>query len=94
MSRKRGRHQSLSKVLDVSVRWLEARDDVRKVILGRTESCRHAYPPGHLRVRRPTDAGLHVNGYSGNGVVDLFLVIDPADRGAVTTAIAERFEAG
>ena len=91
MSRKRGRHQSLSKVLDVSVRWLEARDDVRKVILGRTESCRHAYPPGHLRVRRPTDAGLHVNGYSGNGVVDLFVVTDSGDRDPIAAAIADRF---
>ena len=91
MSGKRGRHTSLSKGLKASVGWLEDRPGVRKVILGLSEACRHKRPPGTLKVRRATDAGLHLNGYSGNGVVKMFLVCDADRRDALAEEIDGRF---
>ncbi len=92
MSGKRGKHQSLSKGLKRSVGWLENRPGVRKVVLGLSEACRHRRPPGTLKVRRATDAGLHLNGYSGTGVVKLFLVCDADCRETLATDIGRRFE--
>ena len=91
MSHKFGRHKSLSKNLRVSVGWLENRPGVRKVVLGLSEACRHRRPPGSLKVRRATDAGLHLNGYSGNGVVKIFLVCDADRRDQLAQEIGERF---
>ena len=91
MSGKRGRHTSLSKNLRTSVGWLENRPGVRKVVLGLAEACRHRRPPGTLRVRRATDAGLHLNAYSGNGVLKVFLVCDADRRDALAAEIAGRF---
>ena len=91
MSGKRGRHTSLSKNLRTSVGWLENRPGVRKVVLGLSEACRHKRPPGSLKVRRATDAGLHLNGYSGNGVVKMFLVCDSERREEIADEIGRRF---
>ena len=91
MSGKFGRHKSLCKDLKVTVGWLENRPGVRKIVLGMSEACRHRRPPGSLKVRRATDAGLHLNGYSGNGVMKLFLVCDADRRDALAEAIRERF---
>ena len=92
MSGKRGRHQSLSKNLKTSVGWLENQTGVRKVVLGLSEACRHKHAPGTLRVRRPDDGGLHLNGYSGNGVVKMFLVCDADRRDGLEREIGERFK--
>ena len=92
MSGKRGRHTSLSKGLKQSVGWLETRPGVRKIVLGLSEACRHKRPPGSLKVRRATDAGLHLNGYSGTGVVKLFLVCDADRREALAAEIGQRYE--
>ena len=91
MGSKRGRHQSLSKCLKPSVAWLEAQAGVRKVVLNLSEACRHTRAPGTLRVRRPDDGGLHLNGYSGNGVVKMFLVCDADRQEPLAEAIGERW---
>ena len=91
MAGKRGKHQSLSKNLKRSVGWLETRPGVRKIVLGLSEACRHKRTPGDLKVRRATDAGLHLNGYSGTGVVRLFLVCDADRREELARAIDERW---
>ena len=91
MAGKRGRHTSLSKNLRQSVGWLENRAGVRKVVLGLSEACRHKRTPGDLKVRRATDAGLHLNGYSGTGVVRMFLVCDADRREALAREIGERY---
>ena len=91
MSGKRGRHTSLSKGLKVSAAWLEAQPGVRKIVLGLSDACRHKRTPGSLKVQRATDAGLHLNGYSGNGVVRMFVVCDAACRDALAAEIGARF---
>lgn len=89
---KRGRHKSLTNDLDRSVRWLESLSRVEKVILGRTESCRHSYPPGHIRPQRDAEGGFRVIGYSGNGVVDIYVVAAPENLDELKKLILARFK--
>jgi len=88
---KRGRHKSAGNDLDRSIRWLESQDIVKKVILGFTESCRHKYSPGHLRFKSDVSGGIKVNGYSGNGVVDLFIRAESEDIEKIKEKITEKF---
>ncbi len=87
----RGKHTSAGKDLDRSLRWLEAQPGVKKVVLGFTEACRHRYPPGHLRHQRDADGGFHMMGYSGNGVVNLFVVTDADHKDDVRNNLETRF---
>jgi len=89
---KRGRHKSASPDLNRSIRWLESLGAIKKVVLGFTECCRHKYAPGHLRYQMDVSGGLRVIGYSGNGVTDLFLRVEPKDLEEVKKKISERFE--
>jgi hypothetical protein len=89
---KRGRHKSATNDLNRSIRWLESLSIVKKVILGFTESCRHKYAPGHLRYQMDVQGGMRVIGYSGNGVTDLFLRVEPKDIEEVKKKISERYE--
>lgn len=90
----RGRHTSAGKTLDRSIRWLEAREHVKKVILGFTNACRHKYPPGHIRYQRDDDGGFHAKGYSGNGVVNLFVRVDRSNLETVKATLAKKFNRG
>lgn len=67
----RGRHQSVPKELKKEIKWLE--DNGVKVILGLCECARHKFPPGKIKVLREMDGGLKANGYSGNGIINIFL---------------------
>ena len=88
---KRGRHKSAGGDLDRSIRWLESLAEVKKVILGFSNSCRHKYPPGHIKIRLDVDGGFKANGYSGNGVVDLFIRVETEDLAGLKAKIVERF---
>lgn len=88
----RGRHKSLDKDLKRSIRWLENIQAVKKIVIGISEACRHKYAPGHLRFKLDVDGGIKINGYSGNGVVDLFIKIVPiTKREEVKTKIELNF---
>ena len=92
MSNGRGRHKTVLKELKQSVSWLEAQGAVQRVILGRTENCRHAYTPGHLRVKSEVLGGLKVVGYGGEGVQDYFVKVQtPEGIEAVKRLILDRF---
>ncbi len=87
-----GRHKSLDKHVKRSVAWIESIDGVTKVVLGFSESCRHRYAPGHIRFRLNVRGGFKVNAYSGNGVTDIFIRVDPIElRDIVKEKIAHRF---
>jgi hypothetical protein len=88
---KRGRHKSASNELDRSIRWLESLDIVKKVILGITESCRHKYTPGFIRPKGDVSGGFKANGYSGNGIVDLFIRVEPENIEKLKEKIAEKY---
>lgn len=87
-----GRHKSLGKQVKQSVKWIQSIPSVKKVVLGFSECCRHKYPPGHLRFKKDVEGGIKINGYSGNGVTDMFVLIDPlSEREKVKTLLENRF---
>ncbi len=87
-----GRHQSLERSVKKSLKWLESNEGVAKVVIGISECCRHKYPPGYLKFKMDVDAGLTLNAYSGNGVTDLFIKIEPIElRESVKEALQWRF---
>lgn len=89
---KTGRHKSLGKDLKRSVQWLMSVSAVTKVVIGISECCRHHYAPGTLRWKMDAPGGIKINGYSGNGVTDLFIRIDPIEeREHIKQILAERF---
>ncbi len=85
---KRGRHKSLEKALDRSLRSLAAHPKVKKVILGSSENARHKFSPGTLRFQREEPNGLKVNGYSGNGVTTIYVYCNPEDRNFVKNLLS------
>ncbi len=89
----KGRHTSLDKEVKHNIAWVENIPSVQKVVLGISEGCRHKYPPGHIRWKSDVDGGIKVNAYSGKGVTDIFIKIDPiSTRDEVKKMIAERFK--
>lgn len=89
----KGRHKTLDKHLKNNIFWVEHLDGVQKVVLGISEACRHKYPPGHIRFKMDVDGGIKVVCYSGKGVTDVFIKIDPiTKREYVKTMIAKRFD--
>ncbi len=89
----KGRHTSLDKHLKNNILWIENLAGVQKVVLGISEACRHKYPPGHIRFKMDVDGGIKVTGYSGTGVIDIFIKIEPiSTRDAIKAKLAKRFE--
>ena len=87
-----GRHKSLCKSLKRNIAWLESLPAVTKVVLSFSECCRHKYPPGALRFKMDVDGGIKINAYSGRGVTDVFVKIEPiSEREAIKEALRERF---
>ena len=86
------KHKSLGKDLKRSVDWLQKFESVTKVVLGRVEACRHKYSPGHIRVQMDKAGGISSKGYSGNGVMDIFIRINPIeDRDDIKQRIEDKF---
>lgn len=89
----KGRHKSVDKHIKNHILWIENLPSVQKVVLGISEACRHKYPPGHIRFKMDVEGGIKVNGYSGTGVTDIFIKIDPiSERENVKNKILERFK--
>jgi len=89
---KKGRHTTLDKQLKRNVLWIEKIASVSKVVLGFSECCRHKYPPGHIKFKLNVTGGIKVNGYSGKGVTDIFIKINPiTDREQIKNIIATKF---
>lgn len=87
-----GRHTTLDKHVKRSVAWIESIPAVTKVVLGFSESCRHRYSPGHIRFKMNVRGGIKVNAYSGRGVTDIFIKVDPiSERDDVKQKISNRF---
>ncbi len=90
--RMKARHKTLDKHLKSNVLWIEELHGVQKVVLGISEACRHKYSPGHIRFKQDVEGGIKVTGYSGKGVIDIFIRIDPIEeRDHIKYKIAERF---
>lgn len=90
----KGKHTSLDKALKRNINFLENHFAIKKIILGFSECCRHKYRPGAIKFKTDTDGGIKVNGYSGKGVTDIFILISPIEaRNAVKQVIDEKFGA-
>lgn len=88
-----GRHQSLDNHVKKNMLWIQKLPAVSKIVIGFSESCQHKYSPGHIRFKMDVNGGIKVNAYSGNGVTDIFIKIDPiSEREAVKNQIQKRFE--
>lgn len=88
----RGRHTSLDKHLKPSIAWIETIPWVSRVVLGFAESCRHKYSPGHIRWKQDVAGGIKINAYSGNGIIDIFIKIEPiSHRNEVKELLLKRF---
>ena len=89
----KGRHRSIDKALKKSIEFLCSINGVSKLVLGFSECCRHKYSPGYIKIKSDVDAGIKVNGYSGKGVTDIFIKIEPiSDRDKVKSIIEEKFK--
>ena len=87
-----GRHKSMDKHLKGSIQWLQNQDSVTKIVLGFSECARHKYSPGFIRYKMDVPGGIKVNGYSGKGVTDIFVKIQPIDdREKIKLLILEKF---
>ena len=73
----KGRHTSIDKSLKRTIKWLENEPCVTRIVLGLSEACRHKFPPGHIKVKMDVDAGIKLNAYSGKGITDIFIKIEP-----------------
>lgn len=87
---KRGRHTSLDKSLKTEIAWLESHEIVERLIIGRSDSCRHAYPPGHLKIQGEVEGGFRINGYAGFGVTQIFVKVSEANRPVLLELLAKR----
>lgn len=87
------KHQTLDPHVKKNLHWIESIPGVSKSVIGISESCRHKYPVGHIRFKMDVDGGIKVNAYSGKGVTDLFIKIDPiTQREEVKALIKKRFD--
>lgn len=87
-----GRHKTLDKHVKQSVAWLKQQPGVAKIIVGFSYACRHRYAPGVLRWRLDVPGGFKINAYSGKGVTDLFVKVEPIERVSdVKTLLAEKY---
>ena len=69
----RGKHKSVPRELKKNINWLENKLGL-KIILGLSACARHKFSPGHIKLVGQTPAGFRARGYSGNGVIDFFIV--------------------
>ncbi len=88
--RKRGRHTSLDKSLKPEIAWLESHVAVERLIIGRSEACRHSFPPGHIKVQGAVDGGIRVNAYSGIGVTQIFIKVSDENRPGLLELLQKR----
>ncbi len=68
----RAKHKTVPKELKKTMSWIEAQG--AKLVLGICECARHKFSPGHIRLVLRTDAGYKAIAYTGNGIMNFFIV--------------------
>jgi hypothetical protein len=82
----KGRHKTIPKELKKEMKWIESQG--AKLVLGICESTRHKFSPGHIRLLRKEDAGIKSVAYTGNGIMNFFIV---CKNNEVYQAMIERY---
>jgi hypothetical protein len=80
---KRGRHTSVCKAAERSLRRLEASPVVTGIKIGATYNRPSRYAAGHLKFQRYVDAGIRIHCFHTNGIAVVYLYCSKADREAV-----------
>lgn len=83
----KAKHKSVPKELKKSMNWIEAQG--AKLVLGLCECARHKFSPGHIRLVRRSEAGFKAIGYTGNGIMNFFIVCKNLE---VFKLMEEKFE--
>jgi hypothetical protein len=84
MNKKLGKHRSVDSALKQKINWLEKQKSIKKIVLGASRNCRHAYSPGHIKLQRFIDGGMKVNLYSGNGVTTGYIYCEEENKKIVS----------
>jgi hypothetical protein len=92
MKSKMGKHITVDRDLKRSLFWLQIQPEASKVILGLTESARHAFPPGALRYQRDELGGIKLNAYGGNGIVSVFVKVSDGQKQSLIAKIKQRWD--
>jgi hypothetical protein len=82
----KARHKTIPKELKKEMRWIESQG--AKLVLGICESTRHKFSPGHIRLLRREDAGIKSVAYTGNGIMNFFIVCKNEE---VFNSVIERY---
>lgn len=91
MSKRGVHHGRADHESEPSLKWLESQPSVLKLILGRSESCRHKYKPGTIRVTTEAPGGFKIKVYGGVGVIDGYVKVADEDKEELAERIKERF---
>jgi hypothetical protein len=90
----RGRHHTVHRDARRAVAWLDTQPEIEKLILGRYRPHRpRGTSPGGLGVRAECPAGVTLEAYTGEGVLELTAVVPAAGRGRLVDRIAGRWPA-
>lgn len=90
--KKRGKHHGrCCPEAERSMKWLESLECVIKVILGRSEACRHHYVPGTIRFTSEVLGGIYIKVYGSIGVIDGYVQVSDTNRLDLENSIKERF---
>ncbi len=54
------KHKTIPKDLKNQIKLIRNHEYVNKVIIGPSESCRHTFSPGSIRIKRDTDNGFKI----------------------------------
>lgn len=83
MISKLGKHRSVDSALKRKLDWLKSQNLIKKIILGASHNCRHAYSPGHAKWQRFVDGGMKVNFYGGRGITTGYIYCEEEDKDVV-----------
>ncbi len=81
------KHQTLRKEVKVGVKLLRGHDEVKKIIIGRYENCRHRYAPGAFKTMSKTKSGFKLKAFDGSGVHDLHVYLKTPLSAAARTLV-------
>lgn len=87
----KGTTQNLDKELRKSIDWLGVQRGVKKVILGQTTLCKHAFTVGTIRFIKEIVGGLEVRGYFSVGFRPVYIYHSPGYQASLQRAIQDHF---
>jgi hypothetical protein len=89
----RGRHETVHRDARQAVSWLDDRHEVKKIILGpfKPGGGRGGRQVGDLVFKNECQAGLRVHAVTGEGLLELILLVDGDRRRSLLSQIAARW---